>query len=252
MNIEDYHTGNRIINSSNLSIDILKYMKEVFLSYPAEFSDISDFDPLDHMYLMTSWVDTNDPEEALRQFLQTNKQLNWLIGRDRDFYRYIPCQHAGVAFIDCCGSDHGRYVPHMTGLHAQGVAVVHPDYEQRYVWAATRLELDRLAAMDFDQWKMTIGGTRKKMHLKKIDPTDEDVLRSIRYCAKALMNERKAYFGREYLFEFFGPNQKPKNKKIKFRKSRKVIHYVNPKTLTKANSAKHKIKILESDHRVGA
>lgn len=230
MNI-DYITSYADFNCNTIGAYTLNYMMDAFANFGAISDDGVEYNPLDYMYLLTYRVNTTDPDRALDEFREMNKQLIWNITGGRHFYDYIPVQHAGIVFVDCEGSRNG-FSSRMIGLHDHAVLVVHPLLEKRFLFGIEKFESDRVNAIAENKRMERLISNYRDLHVIKIAPTENDVLRAISYSSKAVFYNKGIYHGRDHLFDFIGPNKEIDHSKIKFRSESGKVHQVSRESLT--------------------
>lgn len=230
------------INQKSIATDALIYMKAVFDNYRWSFNDNIDYNPLNHIYLLTYYSDTNDPEILIKRFKYMNSKLLKRIADGRQFYDYIKFQHSGVFFVDCDNSKDG-YVRDMHGLHVHAVNIVHPDWESKYIDAVRGMDRDRISRMNLPELADELVSKRSKfIDITKVAATEDDVINTISYCAKALMSDEGIFHGRNDMFEFFGCRLIDKEKMKPVRGAGKIIHRVPVSCLT--NPVKRQSKLV--------
>lgn len=208
-------------------------MRDTFDRWCENIDDGIEHNFLDHLFMITYFGNTLDPNILIEDFREKNKNLIYDMSYGEcGFHKFLPCQHSGIFFVDCQGSRKG-YIQNMTGLHIHGVFVVHPRWRDKFTGAFGGLEMVKLENAKLEPYIGLIGRhSCNELLVMKVNPSESDALKVIRYSAKAVLHQNGFYHQREDFYGMIGHIDKNKERLVTIRNSKKVIHYVNPNSLT--------------------
>lgn len=225
------------LNSDTISYHSLQYMRNKFDKWCTDIKDGIERNFLDHIFIITYIGNTLDPIKLMDDFREKNKNLIYDMSYGEcGFHKFLPYQHSGIFFVDCKGSRDG-YIQNMTGLHIHAAVVVHPHWRDRFTGAFGGLKIERLQNTKLEPYVGLIGRiTNNELMIMKVNPTEDDVLMVISYCAKAVIHKNGFYHERENFYGMIGNIEKSEFPLVAVRNSKKVIHHVNPSSLTTSMS----------------